>query len=124
MWNNQEMLSQCWCLVGNIVECHEFGEAKEVLHGTKQFRPGAKVYIAPMQWGDGGEKLVVIGQPRRTRKNIEIIIWSRNITNYRIKRVYSPTILKMMQKSKYRWWGDTEEDKKRIMEYLNSMTTE
>ena len=36
-----------WCLVGNIVEAHKYGEEIEVRFGTKQFRSGAKVYLAP-----------------------------------------------------------------------------
>lgn len=34
-----------WCLVGNIVGEHEHGEAHELRYGTKQFRPGAKVFV-------------------------------------------------------------------------------
>ena len=56
-----------WCLVGNIVKDHAYGESKEILIGTKHFQPGAKVYMAPANWGDGYEKIVVIGCPRRTK---------------------------------------------------------
>ena len=31
-----------WCLVGNIVEEHEYGEDHVVKYGNKQFRPNAK----------------------------------------------------------------------------------
>ncbi len=40
-----------WCLVGNIIGAHEHGENKEIRIGTKQFQPGAKVYMAPSNWG-------------------------------------------------------------------------
>ena len=33
-----------YCLVGNIVESHYFGENKEIRCGTKHFRGGAKVF--------------------------------------------------------------------------------
>jgi hypothetical protein len=42
-----------WGLVGNVVEHHEFGESKELRHGSKHFTPGPKVYCLPPQWGDG-----------------------------------------------------------------------
>ncbi len=32
-----------WCIVGNIVDDHFYGEQKKIKSGTKQFRPGAKV---------------------------------------------------------------------------------
>lgn len=43
----------CWCLVGNIVESHEYGESHELKEGTKQFSKGSKVYLAPGQWAAG-----------------------------------------------------------------------
>ncbi len=61
----------CWCLVGNITEKHEYGEEHEVKYGTKHFSRGTKVYLAPAQWGDGYEKIVVIGMPRHQKKFIE-----------------------------------------------------
>lgn len=92
-----------WCLVGNVVSDHAFGEYKEHLTGSKHFRPGAKGYIAPAQWGDGGEHVIVIGVPRHSRHPIEIVMRSELITNYRIKRVYSPAILRRMNESLYHW---------------------
>lgn len=62
-----------WCLVGNIVQSHTYGEEHEIRAGSKQFAPGAKVYIAPANWGDGYEKVIVIGCPRRCKHFIEII---------------------------------------------------
>src|SRR5690349_24575027 len=49
-----------WCLVGNIVDQHYFGEEKQIKIGTKQFSPGTKVYCFPPQWGDGYEKIKVV----------------------------------------------------------------
>ena len=31
-----------WCLVGNIVEKHEYGEEHIIKRGNKQFRPNSK----------------------------------------------------------------------------------
>lgn len=108
MWNGEND-SECWCLVGNIIDRHEFGELHELRYGTKQFRPGAKVYIAPIQWGDGGEKVVVIGVPRHTKQWIEVVMRRDYITNFRIKRVYSPTLLRIMHNSEFLWWDNTQQ---------------
>lgn len=116
--------SWCWGLVGNIVEKHEFGEAREIKYGTKQFSPGTKVFIAPAQWGDGYEKVVVIGLPRHGRGYIEVITQAKYIEHVRLKKVYQPAVLKRMCASPYLWWGDTDEDRKRITKYLESAAPE
>lgn len=116
--------SWCWCLVGNIVREHEFGEKREIKYGTKQFSFGTKVFLAPAQWGDGYENIVVIGLPRHGNKYIEIITRCEYIENYRMKKVYKPAILELMCSSRYCWWGDTDNDRERIIEYLKILSPE
>jgi hypothetical protein len=53
-----------WCLVGNIVEKHQYGENHAIRFGSKHFSGETKVYIVPAQWGDGMEKIVVLGLSR------------------------------------------------------------
>ena len=114
----------CWGLVGNIKQTREYGESHEIRKGTKNFSGGAKVFIAPVQWGDGGENVVVIGVPRYSKRNIEIIIRSKDIENYRLKKVYKPEIIKLMCSSEHHWWNDTEQDRDRIIEYLEYLVPE
>lgn len=116
--------SWCWCLVGNIVQEHESGEDHEIRYGTKQFSRGTKVFLAPCQWGDGYENIVVIGLPRHGNKYIEVVTRSEYVENYRMKKVYKPAVLKLMCSSQYRWWGDTGHDRKEIIEYLESRNPE
>lgn len=113
--------SWCWALVGNIVDKHEYGESHEIKYGTKHFSRGTKVYLAPAQWGDGYEMVVVIGLSRYGRKCIEVVTHFDYVENYRIQKVYKPAILKRMCGSQYRWWGDTEDDRKEIMGYLENI---
>ena len=42
------------------------------------------------------------------------------IENVRLKKVYAPFLLKMMDKSQYTWWGDSEEDKECIESLADS----
>ena len=109
-----------WCLVGNIVQSHTYGEEHEIRYGSKQFAPGAKVYIAPANWDDGYENVIVIGCPRRCRHYIEIIMRSDLIENVRLKKVYAPFLLKMMDESQYTWWGDKDEDRECIESLADS----
>ena len=108
----------CWGLVGNIKQEREYGEEHEIRKGTKRFSGGAKVYIAPVQWGDGGENVVVIGVPRYSKGNIEIVTRSKYIENYRMKRVYKPEVINLMCASKHHWWNDTDHDRTEIIKYL------
>ena len=113
-----------WCLVGNIVKSHVYGESKDVLIGTKHFQPGAKVYMAPANWGDGYEKIVVIGCPRRSRQYIEIIMKSDYIENFRLQKVYQPFLLKMMEESEYTWWNNSEEDQQAILTLIEALESD
>ena len=82
------------------------------------------MFIAPAQWGDGYEKVVVIGLPRHGRGYIEVITQAKYIEHVRLKKVYQPAVLKRMCASPYLWWGDTDEDRKRIVKYLESAAPE
>lgn len=114
----------CWCLVGNIVEQHEYGEEHEIKYGTKQFSRGTKVYLAPAQWGDGYENIVVIGLPRNGRNYIEVVTRSKYVENFRMQKVYKPAILKRMCISQWRWWGDADSDRSDIIKYLDCYAPE
>jgi hypothetical protein len=112
-----------WALVGNIVDQHSYGEEHETRRGTKQFAPGAKVYLAPGQWGDGYEKVFVIGKPRHQRGLIKIIMPQRYIENFRLQKVFDPKVLELMREDRkgygYCWWGNTDADRDEILRYLD-----
>lgn len=86
-----------WCLVGNIVDEHAFGESKEICHGSKHFTPGTKVYCLPAQWGDGYENVVAIGIARGSRRWITVVLPCRLITNWRAKVIYKTTVLRRLR---------------------------
>ena len=91
----------------------------ENLQGTKYFSPGTKVYCYPAQWGDGYEKIKVIGLHRTSKKLITIIIASKIITNWRLKTVYDPYIIKEMLENS--GWTNRESDKKDIIELAEAL---
>jgi hypothetical protein len=101
-----------WCLVGNVVEDHAFGESKELRRGSKHFRPGAKVYCLPPQWGDGYEKVVVVGIARRPRRWITVVMPGALITNWRAKVVYKGEVTRRLRagfEGRNRQWKSREE---------------
>lgn len=113
-----------WCLVGNIVKEHPFGEEKERRQGTKHFAPGAKVYCAQSMWGDGYESIGVLGTPRHGKKYIEIIMERKRIENFRIQKTYNPQILDIMKQRHYSWWSNTDKDREDILRYLRWLNPE
>jgi hypothetical protein len=86
-----------WCLVGNIVEEHELGESRQIVRGSKHFTPGTKVYCLPPQWGDGYEKVVVVGIARGSRRWISVVLSANLVTNWRARVVYQPTALRRLR---------------------------
>ena len=58
-------------------------------------------YIAPHQWGDGGDNLVVLGKPRHKKGLIECIIKREHICNWRLQKIYPSKVLNRMNCSKY-----------------------
>lgn len=114
----------CWCLVGNIVEFHEYGEEHVIKYGNKQFRPNAKVYINLVYGGMGHEKILVIGRPRHSSNYIEIVISRKHVYNFCVQKVYKPAVLEKMKKSKWDWWDNTEETYEKLTECLKWLSNE
>lgn len=92
-------ISFIYCLVGNIVEERYSMREQKTFIGTKHFSPCTKVYCFPPQWGDGYEKIKVIGKRRHSHRLITVIIASKYVTNWREKAVYKPFILKQMHQN-------------------------
>lgn len=116
-----------WCLVGNIVGEHKYGETDEIRYGNKQFRPNAKVYINLVYGGMGHESILVIGNPRHSRRYIEIAIARKYVENFRLQKVYKPAVLRRMNQSKWDWWGNTDSARDRlinVLEWLNPAEAE
>ncbi|MFE4516265.1 hypothetical protein ACFRMQ_18960 [Kitasatospora sp. NPDC056783] len=86
------------CLVANVARETSHGEGGlEIREGLRHFAPGAKVWIAPPAWGDGGENVIVAGRHRgNSRRYIRIVIQSRFLENFRVKPVYSPALVRAL----------------------------
>lgn len=91
----EEEVSSAWCIVANIVNERPYGEGGlEMRRGTKQFAPGAKVYIVSFFWGVAGENLTVVGRQRKTHRYITLSMQSKWLVNWRVELVYSPRVIK------------------------------
>ena len=80
--------------------------------------------MAPAQWGDGYEKIVVIGVARKSRKYIEVVMQKKYIENFRMQKIYKPMIVRRMINSEYSWWSDSNDDRLQIIQYLETLAPE
>lgn len=112
-------ISFIYCLVGNIVEERYNNSEQKAYKGTKHFSPGTKVYCFPPQWGDGYEKIKVIGRRRHSHRLIPVIIASKYVTNWRVKAVYKPFIIKQMHQNAY--LHSTENHKETLLSLAASL---
>lgn len=86
-----------WTALGNIVRERPFGPGGlETRLGTKHFAPGAKVYI--IDWYAGmAERVIVIGQHRKSKKLIRLVIDVKLLETLRPKVCYSPAVIQKIK---------------------------
>jgi len=102
-----------WSIVGNIRPEHPSGPGgEEVRRGTRLFRPNAKIYLlnAAQSWAldperHPDERIVVLGQHRKSRQWIRCWLRSRYTTNWRIQLVYGPKVLERLREE---FWAGFE----------------
>lgn len=123
MGEEQERPKWIWCLVGNVVKERPYGPNHEVRRGTKRFAPGTKVYCYPVKWGDGYERIYVLGKPREKYDLIRLIMPRKYIENFRLQRVYNPQVIERMNPSLdsedyVDGWDDSDFDRMKIKHML------
>ncbi|MFF4381563.1 hypothetical protein [Kitasatospora sp. NPDC001547] len=86
------------CLVANVAQETSHGEGGLEIHkGLRHFAPGAKLWIAPPAWGDGGENVIVAGRHRGShRRYVRMVIKSRFLVDFRVRAVYSPALVRAL----------------------------
>ena len=130
-----------WCLVANVRDYpvdELFNVIKKERRETKHFAPGARVYVYPVQWGDGWDRMVVVGRKKGTRRVVRKVIPGSMLEDFRLRRVYSPTVISWMCGARFRlvrnrsdapWggdepfmsgWDNTDESRKTIEEMADS----
>jgi hypothetical protein len=82
-----------WCVVANVRAVTTVGEEGQERSGTRHFGPGTKVYCFPPLWGDGYEKVKVVGRHRGSHRYVTMVIPARWLTNWRVQLVYSPHVV-------------------------------
>jgi hypothetical protein len=94
--SEQQQPEGIWCLVANVATEQVYGGQQEVRSGTKHFSPNTKVYCFPPLWGDGYEKIRVIGRHRGSSRLVTLILPSRRLVNWRARYVCHPYVVRRM----------------------------
>lgn len=94
-----------WCVVANV-RAEAFGNATSP--GTKHFRAGALLWILAGYWGDGGERVQVIGRHRGSQRLVALVEEAARLTNWRAKAAYHPVIGQLVRAQGWRDWGSRE----------------
>ena len=46
------------------------------------------------------------------------------VQNFRLKKIFNPSILQMMDIAHYSWWGNSDDDKMEILSYLEFLNND
>jgi len=113
-----KMAGPVWCPVANMTEQRSYGPGgQEIRRGSKHFAPGAKLYCYPPLWGDGYKQIQVVGRHRGSHGYVKMIVRSDWLTNWRVRLVYSPHVIRQL----WPFWDGTERSQVRAKELVNSM---
>jgi len=112
-----------WCLVGNIVDNAPSTEGGvETRTGTKHFSPGTKIYAFPAQWGDGYQRIIVVGRHRGSKAFVTMVLKSDRVTNWRAKVVHNPEVLRRLQEGVCRFWEPQNwKSEREVLRYLKGL---
>ncbi len=113
----QNKIDGVWCVVANIVKEHPFGPGgEETKVGTRQFRGGTKVYITGCYPGTC-DSVRCIGLHRHTRRFITCVVDVRWVENFRVKLVYQPKVLELIENDEDCWIRTKEEAEIKAREF-------
>jgi hypothetical protein len=85
-----------WCVIANVRERIHHGpnNGDWIQIGTKHFSPGTKVYVIGVHWDAELTKICAIGRHRGTARLVAIGMRPGWLTDWRVKLIYEPRVLK------------------------------
>ena len=119
-----------WCLTAEVRDENKIGKDKRVVHGTRHFSPGTKVFLHPPNWD---ERVAAIGIPRYTDKYIRVVMDVRKLEHFALEKVSDPEIVTALQNPGNIWmfthmaptsvgrgyWDQSEESRQEIQNAIN-----
>ncbi|MDG9671380.1 hypothetical protein ONV78_26840 [Hahella sp. CR1] len=97
-----------WSVMANVRKETSYGPGgKGVIKGTTLFSPGTKVYLLPCAWDPGWGKYEVLGICKRSGKFIRTVVDNKYLTSWRVKLIYSPSmVLRLEKQLEGRYWNE------------------
>ena len=119
-----------WCLTAEVRDENKIGKDKRIVHGTRHFSPGTKVFLHPPNWD---ERVAAIGIPRYTDKYIRVVMDVRKLEHFELEKVSDPEIVTALQNPGNIWafthmaptsvgrgyWDQSEESRQQIQDEIN-----
>ena len=90
-----------FCVIANVADQTAHGDGGVRLQrGLRHFAPGAKVWVLPVQWGDGGDSVIVVGRHRGTRGrgHVRMVIRRHHLADFRVNAIYSPALIRAINR--------------------------
>jgi hypothetical protein len=113
-----KMVGPVWCPVANLASERPYGRGGfQTWQGSKHFAVGAKLYCFPPLWGDGYNKIKIIGRHRATHKFITVVVSSSWLTNWRVDLAYDAHLIREFWPA----WDGTQRSKERAKELVDEM---
>lgn len=118
-----------WCLTAQVRDENRIGENHRVVHGTRHFAPGTKVWLHPVNWD---ERVGVIGIPRYSNKLTRVVMDVRKLEEFEIEKVRNNEILAALAYPYRSWpfsrfsplsvgrgsWDNSDESRDRILQHI------
>lgn len=124
-----------WCLTARVRDENRIGEDHRLVHGTRHFAPGTKVYLHPPNWD---ERVAAIGVPRYSDKRTCVVVDVRKLEEFALEKVFDKEIITAIKYKSGAWffnrfadvhvgrgsWDDSDESKSEIedcIEWLSAL---
>lgn len=96
-------VAESWCLTARVKDRNTIGEDHRLVHGTRHFAPGTKVWLHCPNW-DG--RVGAIGVPRYSEKLVRVVMDLGKLEDFGVEMVRDKEILAGLARP-YRPWPFT-----------------
>ena len=126
-------VSESWCLTARVKDENTVGEDHRVVHGTRHFAPGTKVWLHAPNWD---ERVGAIGVPRYSDKLTRIVMDVKKLEDFGVEMVRDKEILAALAHPYEPWpfsrlapmeisvrsWDASDDCRERILDLIGRLT--
>ena len=123
-------VSESWCLTARMKDENTIGEDHHIVHGTRHFAPGTKVWLHAPNWLG---RVGAIGVPRYSSNLVRVVMDVRKLENFGVEMVHDKEILAGLAYPYRAWpftklapigtfgdpWNESDESRETILGYID-----